>query len=117
MVHALSRICEERKSRTLAKQRGGCPHFADFLAIGETSFLKFCADELPTAAEFDRFCEKQGACPYEARKAIVPQVDVVAVPYVQVLSKDIRSQLFDRLQLTMNWDLPLGVLAVGEVGS
>jgi len=99
--HALSRICEERKSRTLAKQRGGCPHFADFLAIGETSFLKFCADELPTAAEFDRFCEKQGACPYEARKAIVPQVDVVAVPYVQVLSKDIRSQLFDRLQLTM----------------
>ena len=100
--HALSRICEERKSRTLAKQRGGCPHFADFLAIGETSFLKFCADELPTAAEFDRFCEKQGACPYEARKAIVPQVDVVAVPYVQVLSKDIRSQLFDRLQLTMD---------------
>ncbi len=100
--HALSRICEERKSRTLAKQRGGCPHFADFLAIGEMSFLKYCADELPTAAEFDRFCEKQGACPYEARKAIVPLVDVVAVPYVQVLSKEIRSQLFDRLQLTMD---------------
>jgi DNA excision repair protein ERCC-2 len=100
--HALSRICEERKSRTLAKQHGGCPHYADFLAIGEMSFLKYCADELPTAAEFDRFCEKQGACPYEARKAIVPLVDVVAVPYVQVLSKDIRSQLFDRLQLTMD---------------
>ncbi|MDW5562920.1 MAG: ATP-dependent DNA helicase [Methanomassiliicoccus sp.] len=100
--HALSRICEERKSRTLAKQHGGCPHYADFLAIGEMSFLKYCADELPTAAEFDRFCEKQGACPYEARKAIVPLVDVVAVPYVQVLSKDIRSQLFDRMQLTMD---------------
>ena len=100
--HALSRICEERKSRTMAKQRGGCPHYADFLAIGEMSFLKYCSDELPTAAEFDRFCEKQGACPYEARKAIVPMVDVVAVPYVQVLSKDIRSQLFDRMQLTMD---------------
>ncbi|MBI0584338.1 MAG: ATP-dependent DNA helicase [Methanomassiliicoccus sp.] len=100
--HALSRICEERKSRTLANQRGGCPHFADFLAIGEMSFLKYVSDELPTAAEFDRFCEKQGACPYEARKAIMPLVDVVAVPYVQILSKEIRSQLFDRLKLTMD---------------
>ncbi len=100
--HALSKICEERKARTVARQHGGCPHYADLLAIGEMGFLKYCADELPTAAEFDRFCEKQGACPYEARKAIVPLVDVVAVPYVQVLSKEIRSQLFDRLQLTMD---------------
>ncbi len=100
--HALAKICEERKSRTLAKQRGGCPHYADFLAIGEMSFLQHCTSELPTAAEFDRYCEKQGACPYEARKAIMPLVDVVAVPYVQLLSKEIRSQLLDRLKLTMD---------------
>jgi len=100
--HALAKICEERKSRTLAKQRGGCPHYADFLAIGETSFLQYCSNHLPTAAEFDTFCEKQGACPYEARKAVMPLVDVVAVPYVQLLSREIRSQLLDRLQLTMD---------------
>lgn len=99
---ALAKICEERKSRTMAKQRGGCPHFADLLAIGDTTFLKYCSEALPTAAEFDRFCEKQGACPYEARKAIVPLVDVVVVPYVQLLSKEIRSQLLDRLKLTMD---------------
>jgi DNA excision repair protein ERCC-2 len=29
-------------------------------------------------------------------------VDVVVVPYVQLLSKEIRSQLLDRLQLTMD---------------
>ena len=100
--HALARICEERKSRTLAKQRGGCPYYADFMAIGEMSFLQYCSNHLPTAAEFDRFCEKQGACPYEARKAVIPLVDVVVVPYVQLLSKEIRSQLLDRLQLTMD---------------
>lgn len=100
--HALAKICEERKSRTLAKQRGGCPHYADLIAIGEIDFLQYCTNQLPTASEFDRFCEKQGACPYEARKAIVPLVDVVVVPYVQLLSKEIRSQLLDRLQLTMD---------------
>ena len=100
--HALAKLCEERKSRTLAKEKGGCPHFADFLAIGEVSFLQYCATELPTAEEFDRYCEKQGACPYEARKALLPLVDVVVVPYVQLLSKEIRSQLFDRMKLTMD---------------
>jgi DNA excision repair protein ERCC-2 len=100
--HALGKLCEERKSKTMAKERGGCPHYADFLAIGEMSFLQFCSRELPTAEEFDRFCEKQGACPYEARKAVLPHVDVVVVPYIQLLSKEIRSQLFDRLKLTMD---------------
>lgn len=99
---ALAKLCEERKSRTLAKEKGGCPHFADFLAIGEVSFLQYSAQELPTAEEFDRYCEKQGACPYEARKALLPLVDVVVVPYVQLLSKEIRSQLFDRMKLTMD---------------
>ncbi|WP_162137710.1 helicase C-terminal domain-containing protein [Methanomassiliicoccus luminyensis] len=98
--HALSKICEERKQRTMARQKGGCPFFADYLAIGEMSFAHHCMSELPTADEFDRYCQKQGACPYEARKAILPLVDVIVVPYVHLLSKEIRSALFDRLKLT-----------------
>ncbi|WP_400260179.1 ATP-dependent DNA helicase [Candidatus Methanomassiliicoccus intestinalis] len=95
----MARICEDRKARTIANERGGCPYYADFLAIGELAFTQHCFANLPTVGEFDRFCEKQGACPYEARKAIMPMAEIIAVPYIHLLSEDIRNNLFDRLKL------------------
>ncbi len=95
----MSRICEDRKKRTIAKERGGCPYYADFLAIGELAFTQYCFANLPTVGEFDRFCEKQGACPYEARKVVMPMAEIIAVPYIHLLSEDIRNNLFDRLKI------------------
>jgi len=97
--HALSRICEDRKRLTMARKKGGCPYYADYLAIGEQAFLHKCRTDMPSAEEFDKFCTNQGACPYEARKALLPHMDVIAAPYVQVLSEDVRTQLLDRMKL------------------
>ena len=98
--HALAIICEEKKKKSLAKEKGGCPHYEDYNAIGDVKFSQLVMNKHPTADEFDRFCEMQGACPYEARKALIPTVDVLVLPYVHMLSEDIRQQLLDRMDTT-----------------
>jgi len=97
---AMSRLCEDMKKRAAKKERGGCPHYANLLACDDTMFLKHVQANNPTAEEFDRFCQGTDACPYEARKLIMAEMDVLVLPYVHMLSTDIRKSLFERLELT-----------------
>ena len=78
------------------------PLLSIFLAIGDTKFVQFCINNIPTAEELDYFCELQGACPYETRKVVMDLMDVLIVPYVQIVSEDVRKQLFDRLEVSPN---------------
>jgi DNA excision repair protein ERCC-2 len=96
---AMSRMCEDMKRRAMRREVGGCPHYADLLACKDSRFLHFVRENNPTADEFDQFCQKSGACPYEARKLIMSEVDVLVLPYVHMLSPDIRKSLFERLEL------------------
>ena len=61
------------------------------------SIESYCKKELPTSETLDRFCEGRGACPYESKKALMREMDVVAVPYVHILSPDIRNNLMANL--------------------
>lgn len=97
---AMSRLCEDMKKRTMRNDKGGCPHYANLLACDDSMFLGFASRNNPTAEEFDGFCQNTGACPYEARKLIMAEADVLVLPYIHMLSSDIRRSLFERLQLT-----------------
>ena len=97
---AMSALCEDMKKRTMRSEKGGCPHYANLLACDDSMFLSYVKRNNPTAEEFDNFCQNTGACPYEARKLIMPEADVLALPYIHMLSSDIRRSLFERLQLT-----------------
>ena len=97
---AMARLCEDMKKRAARKEKGGCPHYAELLALGEDPFRDYCLRENPSAEDFDRFCRKLDACPYEARKLMMSYVDVLVLPYVHMLSAEIRKSLFERLELT-----------------
>ena len=88
---ALSTICEERKSKTL---RGlhGCKYY-ERTKQEIISIESYCKRQIPTSEELDNYCESIGVCPYEAKKSIMSQMDVVVAPYVHMLSEDIRSNL------------------------
>jgi DNA excision repair protein ERCC-2 len=97
---AMSRMCEDMKRRAGKREKGGCPYYANLLASDDSMFLGYARRDNPTAEEFDVFCQGTGSCPYEARKLIMSEADVLVLPYIHMLSSDIRKSLFERLQLS-----------------
>jgi DNA excision repair protein ERCC-2 len=93
------RFCDNRKARTLKKERGGCGYFANLGKAGEGLIME-CCRRLPTAEEFNEFCECRGMCPHEAAKAALPHVDVVVAPYVYLLSPQIRTNLLASMEVS-----------------
>ncbi|MCL1811817.1 MAG: ATP-dependent DNA helicase [Methanomassiliicoccaceae archaeon] len=94
--NVLSLMCDERKKKSQSGSRGGCKFFEKTKAqINDV--MGFCRKEFPTSAELDRFCEKAGVCPYEAKKMLMKEMDVVVAPYVHILSEDIRTNFIANL--------------------
>ncbi len=94
--NVLSMMCDERKQKSTRGQAGGCRYF-DRVKTELPAIEEYCKKEFPTSEALDRYCEKLGACPYEAKKALMRKMDVIAVPYVHILSKDIRVNLLANL--------------------
>ena len=92
----LSMMCDERKQKSNKGLAGGCRYY-DRVKTELPAIESFCKKEFPTSEALDRYCEKRGACPYEAKKALMRSMDVVAVPYVHILSPDIRNNLMANL--------------------
>lgn len=92
----LSSICEMEKKKANSGN-GGCQYFSG-MKFRMKDIESFCKHNIPVSAEFDRFCEKVGACPYEARKMLISDVDVVVAPYVHVLSEDIRDNFLGNME-------------------
>ncbi|MBO4798323.1 MAG: DEAD/DEAH box helicase family protein, partial [Candidatus Methanomethylophilaceae archaeon] len=90
--NVLSMMCEERKQRSIKGKAGGCRYFDKVKNLTE-EVKNYCFSEFPTSEILDRHCEKMGACPYEMKKILMRSADVVAVPYVHILSEDIRNNL------------------------
>ncbi|MDR0309894.1 MAG: ATP-dependent DNA helicase, partial [Candidatus Methanoplasma sp.] len=94
--NVLSLMCDERKKRSLNDQPGGCRYFERTRGeIGRTVVL--CTTEFPTSAELDAHCAKAGACPYEMKKILMKDMDVVVAPYIHILSEDIRTNFIANL--------------------
>ena len=88
----LSLMCEEKKSKSLKGQAGGCRYY-DRVKMEVDNVADYLVRYFPTSEELDKYCESLGVCPYEMKKQLMKRVDVVAVPYVHVLSSDIRENL------------------------
>ncbi len=87
-----SSLCESKKAKR------ACPYFnslKDNLSIVE----KYCKTEFPTSEKLDNYCEKLDTCPYEMKKLLMKDVDVVVAPYIHILSEDIRSNLLRNMNV------------------
>ncbi|MBO7352288.1 MAG: DEAD/DEAH box helicase family protein, partial [Candidatus Methanomethylophilaceae archaeon] len=88
----LSSICEQKKSSHR------CRYFEslkDKLPAAE----EFLRTKFPKSDELDQFCEKMGTCPYEMKKLLMKGCDVVAAPYVHILSEDIRTNFLRNMDV------------------
>ena len=92
----LSMMCEEKRSKSIKNQAGGCRYY-DRIKTETDNVLNYLLNEFPTSDDLDKYCERIGVCPYEMKKQLMKKVDVVAVPYVHILSSDIRTNLMTNL--------------------
>lgn len=96
LPNVLSLMCEEKKSKSLRGSSGGCRYF-DRTKLEMDSIEDYCRKNFPKSEEFDRYCEGLGACPYEVKKALMKNFDVIVAPYIHILSEDIRSNFIVNL--------------------
>ena len=94
--NVLSLMCEERKSKSQRGSPGGCKYF-DRTRTELENIAAFCRSSFPASEELDKYCESLGACPYEAKKMLMKEFDVITAPYVHILSDDIRSNFITNL--------------------
>ena len=88
----LSSICEEKK----AKHQ--CRYF-ESLKDKLPEVDAYVRKNFPKSDELDRFCERIGACPYEMKKLLMKGCEVIAAPYVHILSEDIRSNFLRNMDV------------------
>ena len=92
----LASLCEEGKKK-YNDGKGGCRYYGGSRSrLEETE--SFVRSRHPTSEELDRFCEDKGICPYEVRKAMMKDMDVIVAPYVHFLSDDIRDGFLGNME-------------------
>ncbi|MCQ2070045.1 MAG: ATP-dependent DNA helicase [archaeon] len=94
--NALSTLCSDHKQKSSQGKRGGCPYFEkiqDCMDNVET----YCKKNFPTSEQLDIYCKNMQVCPYELKKALMKEFDVVVAPYIHLIDPDIRSNLFANL--------------------
>ena len=94
--NVLSLMCDEKKKKSMNDSPGGCRYF-DRTRAEINNVTDFCLREFPASAELDTYCEKAGVCPYEMKKILMKEMDVVVAPYIHILSEDIRTNFINNL--------------------
>ena len=92
----LSNLCDEGKKKA-NDGAGGCRFFSA-MKFRLNDIEAYCKKNIPVSSDFDIYCERLGACPYEARKMLIRDMDVVVAPYVHVLSDDIRDNFLGNME-------------------
>ena len=88
----LSSLCEERKA-------GHKCRYFECLKDKLPEADRYLRTQFPKSDELDAFCEKLGTCPYEMKKLLMKGCEVVAAPYVHILSEDIRSNFLRNMDV------------------
>jgi DNA excision repair protein ERCC-2 len=91
----LSKLCAERKARSREGKEGGCRFYTAVLATDFKGIEHHCRENLPTVEEFVSYCDKQGLCPHELAKDLLPKAQVVTAPYAYFFMPFIRNNLLD----------------------
>jgi len=97
----LSKLCGEKKRRTVAGQDGGCRFYEETISTGFDEIEAYYRKELPTVEEFVKYCDGKGVCPYELTKELVPLANVVTAPYAYFFVPFIRNSLLDWLAVPL----------------
>jgi DNA excision repair protein ERCC-2 len=97
----LSRLCGERKKRSLAGKEGGCRFYDAVLTTNFEEVLQHCQDELPTVEEFSQYCDAKGFCPYELGKELLSHATVVTAPYAYFFAPFVRDAFIERMNISL----------------
>ncbi|NYT12815.1 MAG: ATP-dependent DNA helicase [Methanomassiliicoccales archaeon] len=95
----LSRLCAEKKRRSLSGKEGGCHFYRQMLDTGSETIENYCRRELPTVEEFVDHCDLKGVCPYELMKELASDAVVVTAPYAYFFVPFIRYALMEWMNL------------------
>lgn len=95
----LSRFCSNIKKKTKTSNKNeGCIYYHNFLDKEKTNqAITWFKENLPTAEEFIRYCERRKLCPYEINKILMREAKIVVVPYIYVFDLMIRNMLLDNI--------------------
>ena len=96
----LSKLCAERKKRTLAGKDKGCPYYENVLSSNFAEVEEYCRKTLPTVEEFTEYCDKRDLCGYELSKELLAEATVVTVPYPYMFATFIRNSFLERLNVS-----------------
>lgn len=94
----MSRLCSHLKSK---RNGGGCRYYDAIRSIDAEVYVDDLMQSLPDPESFMERCIEDGLCPYEMMKAAVPFADVVAAPYVFVVSPHILNRLLEWMNCTL----------------
>ena len=97
----LSRLCSERKRRSLAGKEGGCRFYDAVLVSDFDKVLEHCQRELPTVEEFADYCDSLGLCPYELGKELLPYATLVTAPYAYFFAPFVRDAFVERMNVSL----------------
>jgi len=95
----LSVMCDAKKQNSLKGVGGGC-RFFDRARNDLEDLRRYVLSNIPDTNDLDTYCEKNGICPYEARKALMKDMDVIVVAYTQILTHDIRTSLMANMGIS-----------------
>lgn len=98
----LSRLCAEKKRRSLAGKEGGCRFYEKVLSTDFEAVRAHCESSLPTVEEFVAYCDQNGMCPYELAKELLAFATVVTAPYAYFFASFIRSSFLERLNVALS---------------
>ncbi len=93
---ALSTLCSDKKQKSQQGKSGGCPYFTRVIAMVD-SVEAYCKKNFPKSEEVDNYCRANNVCPYEAKKAMMKDFDVVVAPYIHIIDPDIRNNFLTNL--------------------
>lgn len=94
--NVLSLMCDDVRQKSIQGRAGGCRYF-DRLDTNFSEIKEYVESQHPTSDDLDKFCINLGACPYEAKKRLMPDCAVIALPYIQIVDPDIRTSLLSNI--------------------
>ncbi|MDH7508180.1 MAG: ATP-dependent DNA helicase [Methanomassiliicoccales archaeon] len=98
----LSRLCAEKKRRTVDELEGGCRFYEETIATPFDEIERYVFSEIPTVEEFVDYCDGRGICPYELAKELASKAVVVTAPYAYFFVQFIRDALLDWMSVPIS---------------
>lgn len=98
----LSRLCTEKKRRTIDELEGGCRFYEQTIAMAFDEIERYVFSEIPTVEEFVDYCDRRGICPYELAKELASKATVVTAPYAYFFVQFIRDTLLDWMSVPIS---------------